>query len=148
MASVPTVQIEDGAGGYLVINACDFDAARHTKLIDPDPAHFAPTLEQFTAAGYLPAQYPPVGFPEVASPGLTAYRASLVAATQAAPGDTAAYDDVPAVAAPATAVVVPQAAVEVVRDRAAIAAQMADTIEPGASVSAIDEALARRKRGK
>jgi hypothetical protein len=29
--SCPTVQIEDGKGGFVVINECDFDAKKHKK---------------------------------------------------------------------------------------------------------------------
>jgi len=142
------VLIEDGQGDHLVINASDFDASKHTLFVAPTAATFAPTLEQFVAAGYKPQHYPPQGFPAVDTAGLRAYRASVaaVAAPEPTAGAIDSYTEAPATVADEAAVA-PLDAPETVHDRQAIAAAMEDTVEPAAvpAVSAIDEALARRK---
>lgn len=42
----------------------------------PERREDGPTLEEYVAAGYLPANYPPGGYAEQASPALDHYRAT------------------------------------------------------------------------
>jgi hypothetical protein len=100
MFECPTVRIvnSDDPTTFIIINAADFDPARH-QLFEGDgapPAPMAvpdatlpttasaeaeapitplrtdgPTFEDYVAAGYAPESYPPVGYAEVPSPDST-----------------------------------------------------------------------------
>lgn len=144
-----TIVDEGSRRGFRIINARDFDPAVHVKVEPPTAAAFAPTLEQFVAAGYAPGLYPPAGCPEVDSEGLRAYRAGQAASSAPsapAAGSIDAYEALSPDAGQAAADEAHGAPAEVVTDRQAIAAAMEDTVEP--TVSAIDEALARKKAAK